>query len=170
MTREAFFRRMQRKTGLPFEQQVTDAGSKKHILIRSNHLFVGDRVIQTAGPSGISKHHPQSLGNHVLAGTFDPATGDLFVGWMSTIQPGRGIGTELLGLAIEAGGVAEVQSVSGELGGTNRRVYEALLRQGASPQDAVWGTPLGRSLRGMGFAQLRFDEKVLIAVFSWGGP
>jgi len=170
VARDAFSPRMQRKTGLPFDQQVTNVGGgKKNLLIRSNRLFVGNQMIQTAGPSGISRHHPQSLGNHILTGEFDSTTGDLFVGWMSTIQPGRGIGTELLGRAIEAIGVAEVESVSGELGGTNRRVYQALRRQGTSAEDAAWGTPLGRSLRALGFTGLRLDEPRLIATFTWEG-
>ena len=60
--------------------------------------------------------------------------------------------------AIEAAGINDVNSVSAQLGLTNLKAFRAARNAGATPADAVWQTPLGKSMHAMGYKNVIFTS------------
>jgi len=87
--------------------------------------------------------------------------GDLTINFYKTDVTGQRIGTELISNAIEAIGVSKVKTVSGQFGLENKSAYESLVSSGSSPTDAAWGTPLGRSMRLLGFTSVEVTPDYL---------
>ena len=84
--------------------------------------------------------------------------GNLSLKWYSTDVPGKNIGREMISTAIETLGPERVTSVSARLGRTNLDVYENSLRNGLSATDAVWRTPLGKSMQYLGYRNLEVQN------------
>ena len=50
-----------------------------------------------------------------------------------------------------------LRTVSGEFGLDNGTVFSDLVKSGVSEADAVWRTPLGKSLKVLGFTDIKMD-------------
>ncbi|MCU9532223.1 hemagglutinin repeat-containing protein [Pseudomonas mosselii] len=85
-----------------------------------------------------------------LVARFAPETG-LFIDWYGTTVKGRNIGTELISRAIEEVGPTRVKQVSATLGNDNREAYQTARDAGLPADQAVWGTPLGKTMSSLGF-------------------
>ncbi|MCL8343166.1 hypothetical protein [Pseudomonas mosselii] len=85
-----------------------------------------------------------------LVARFAPETG-LFIEWYGTTVKGRNIGTELISRAIEEVGPTRVKQVSATLGNDNREAYQTARDAGLPADQAVWGTPLGKTMSSLGF-------------------
>ncbi len=59
-----------------------------------------------------------------IVSTFRPETGNLFINFYRTTEVGRGVGAEMISNSIQNFGVSNVQSISAELGLTNKAIYE----------------------------------------------
>lgn len=104
----------------------------------------------------------------VLSGTFNEVLGDLNINFYSSSLDGKNIGTELISSAIEHIGPSKVKTVSGSLlfdrnvhdkllkthSKTNLSVYRKNIADGMSMEQAVWNTPLGKSMTRLGFNDL----------------
>ncbi|MDF0696381.1 hemagglutinin repeat-containing protein [Rhizobium sp. MC63] len=77
--------------------------------------------------------------------------GNLQINFYRTEVKGQNIGTELVSNAIEAAGSSKVKTVSGEFGLDNKSAYDKLTSSGMSPTGAAWGTPLGKTMKQLGF-------------------
>jgi filamentous hemagglutinin len=80
----------------------------------------------------------------------------LHVSWYETSVQGRGVGTEMISRAIETVGPQRVSSVSAELGRTNLSVFEQVTASGVARQEAIWQTPLGKSMNSLGYRNVEF--------------
>ncbi|MGO7921026.1 hemagglutinin repeat-containing protein [Rhizobium ruizarguesonis] len=77
--------------------------------------------------------------------------GNLQIDFYRAEVKGQNIGTELVSNAIEAAGSSKVKTVSGEFGLDNKSAYDKLTSSGMSPTGAAWGTPLGKTMKQLGF-------------------
>ncbi|WP_244101521.1 hemagglutinin repeat-containing protein [Burkholderia ambifaria] len=85
-----------------------------------------------------------------LIGRYSP-DGNFHIDWYGTTVSGRGVGTDMISKAIESVGADKVKTVSAQLGNTNRDAYNSATSSGISPVQAVWATPLGKSMSSLGF-------------------
>ncbi|QTO51538.1 hypothetical protein [Burkholderia latens] len=85
-----------------------------------------------------------------LIGRYSP-DGNFHIDWYGTTVSGRGVGTDMISKAIESVGVENVKTVSAQLGNVNRDVYNSAASSGLSSIQAVWATPLGKSMSYLGF-------------------
>lgn len=92
---------------------------------------------------------PKPFRSADLRGTYK--NGDLKIHAYGTDVKGRKIGTELVSTAIEKIGASKVKTISGVFGIDNKKVYNGLISSGSSPVNAAWGTPLGKTMRELGF-------------------
>lgn len=76
---------------------------------------------------------------------------NLRVDWYGTTVSGKGVGTEMISRAIESVGADKVKTVSAQLGNTNLEVFRATKSTGLSSEQAVWSTPLGKTMKALGF-------------------
>ncbi len=95
-------------------------------------------------------------GTGILA-SYDPKSGDLKLGYYGTTENkrGGGVGTELISNVILYVNPAMIKIVTGEFAKTNLQVYDESVSRGLSPEDAAKATPLGRSLRRLGYDNFR---------------
>ena len=90
--------------------------------------------------------------------TFNPNSGDMFINFYRTTETGRGVGTELISNSIQNFGPQNVQSISAELGLTNKSIFEYnMSSEGMSPISAASNTPLGKSLISLGYRQIEVN-------------
>lgn len=80
--------------------------------------------------------------------------GNLRVDWYGTTVSGKGVGTEMISRAIESVGADKVKTVSAQLGNTNLEVFRATKSTGLSSEQAVWSTPLGKTMKALGFEKV----------------
>ncbi|WP_230960288.1 hemagglutinin repeat-containing protein [Burkholderia territorii] len=85
-----------------------------------------------------------------LIGRYSPDA-NFHIDWYGTTVSGRGVGTDMISKAIEAVGADKVKTVSAQLGNANRDAYNSATSSGLSPIQAVWATPLGKSMNSFGF-------------------
>ncbi|WP_261541770.1 hemagglutinin repeat-containing protein [Burkholderia multivorans] len=85
-----------------------------------------------------------------LIGRYSP-DGNFHIDWYGTTVSGRGVGTDMISKAIESVGADKVKTVSAQLGNANRDAYNSATSSGISPVQAVWATPLGKSMNSLGF-------------------
>ncbi|MGZ7174126.1 hemagglutinin repeat-containing protein [Burkholderia gladioli] len=85
-----------------------------------------------------------------LIGRYSP-DGNFHIDWYGTTVSGRGVGTDMISKAIESVGADKVKTVSAQLGNANRDAYNSATFSGISPVQAVWATPLGKSMSSLGF-------------------
>ncbi|WP_230950073.1 hemagglutinin repeat-containing protein [Burkholderia cepacia] len=85
-----------------------------------------------------------------LIGRYSP-DGNFHIDWYGTTVSGRGVGTDMISKAIESVGADNVKTVSAQLGNANRDAYNSATSSGLSPVQAVWATPLGKSMNSLGF-------------------
>ncbi|WP_232487698.1 hemagglutinin repeat-containing protein [Burkholderia ubonensis] len=85
-----------------------------------------------------------------LIGRYSP-DGNFHIDWYGTTVSGRGVGTDMISKAIESVGADKVKTVSAQLGNANRDAYNSATSSGISPVQAVWATPLGKSMSSLGF-------------------
>ncbi|MGN4031840.1 hemagglutinin repeat-containing protein, partial [Burkholderia gladioli] len=85
-----------------------------------------------------------------LIGRYSP-DGNFHIDWYGTTVSGRGVGTDMISKAIESVGADKVKNVSAQLGNANRDAYNSATFSGISPVQAVWATPLGKSMSSLGF-------------------
>ncbi|WP_249173578.1 hemagglutinin repeat-containing protein [Burkholderia dolosa] len=85
-----------------------------------------------------------------LIGRYSP-DGNFHIDWYGTTVSGRGVGTDMIYKAIESVGADKVKTVSAQLGNANRDAYNSATSSGISPVQAVWATPLGKSMNSLGF-------------------
>jgi len=128
------------RTGLDFVTRVENQGLNTEVELLSKQRF--DR---TTGEIITSRYARSNLLGRLREG------GDLFIDWYETNVPGRGVGTEMLSRAIESVGPQNVNSVSARFGLTNKAVFDASRAAGLSYEEAAWATPLGKSMRQLGF-------------------
>ena len=103
---------------------------------------------------------------HELGARFDSESGDLFIDWYSTTQPGNKVGRELISNAIEKIGPNNVSSVSARLGVDNSDVFKGLTQRGVQPIDAVSNTPLGKALRDLGYNPIDVSQAPYRVIFG----
>jgi hypothetical protein len=127
-------------TGLTFETKVTQQGPNLEIELTSNQKF--DKATGAVVDNKFSRSN--------LVGALN-SDGNLFIHWYETSVQGRGVGSEMISKAIETAGVQNVTSVSAQLGLTNAKAYEAAIASGANPINAVWQTPIGKTMQSMGY-------------------
>lgn len=80
--------------------------------------------------------------------------GNLRIDWYGTTVSGKGVGTEMVSRAIESIGPDKVKTVSAQLGNTNLEAFRAAASTGLSREQAVWSTPLGKTMRTLGFKKV----------------
>lgn len=131
---------MYNEMGLTFETKVTQQGPNLEIELTSNQKF--DKATGAVVDNKFSRSN--------LVGTLN-SDGNLFIHWYETSVQGRGVGSEMISKAIETAGVQNVTSVSAQLGLTNAKAYEAAIASGANPINAVWQTPIGKTMQSMGY-------------------
>ncbi|WP_241021339.1 hemagglutinin repeat-containing protein [Burkholderia sp. Ac-20344] len=91
-----------------------------------------------------------------LVGRYSP-DGNFHIDWYGTTVSGRGVGTDMISKAMESVGADKVKTVSAQLGNTNRDVYNSVTSSGLSSVQAVWATPLGKSMNSLGFKNVEVD-------------
>ncbi|PYC13246.1 hemagglutinin repeat-containing protein [Pseudomonas mosselii] len=97
-----------------------------------------------------------------LVARYAPETG-LFIDWYGTTVKGRGIGTELISRAIEEVGPTRVKQVSATLGNDNRQAYQTARDAGLPADQAVWGTPLGKTMSSLGFKNVEVTSSYSVS-------
>ncbi len=135
------------RTGLTFETDVKNIGDKTVVELTSKQKF--DRK---TGEIITSKYADSNL----LA-TFHK-NGNLYINWYSTTVNGKGVGTDMISRAIEVVGQKKVLSISAEMGHTNWDVFNRNLGGGMSPIQAIWQTPLGKSMSSLGYKNVTRDS------------
>lgn len=124
---------------------------------------LGEEALVFVSPKGGKNAH-----DGVLSGTFNERTGNLNINFYSSSINSRNIGTELISSAIENIGASKVKTVSGSLqfdnavherllskfSQTNLSVYQKNIAKGQSIEEAVWNTPIGKSMKKLGFNDL----------------
>ena len=142
------------RTGLDFTARVESQGAIIEVDLLSKQRF--DRNTGEIITSPYARSH--------LIGRLRER-GDLFIDWYETSVPGRGVGTEMLSRAVESVGPESVNSVSARFGLTNKAVFDAGRTSGLSLDEAAWATPLGKSMRQLGFknANATYDG----VTFGW---
>jgi len=93
-------------------------------------------------------------------------SGDLYIDWYGTTVTGRGIGSEMISRAIETVGPTNVKTVSAQLGDTNLDAFRAAKASGISSEQAVWSTPLGKTMSSLGFKSVEMAGMGNGVVFS----
>ncbi|WP_426336031.1 hemagglutinin repeat-containing protein [Pseudoduganella sp. R-31] len=136
------------RTGLNYETSVKPLSTTVEIELTSRQKF--DKTTGAVVNSVAARSN--------LLGTFNSTNGDLFIHWYETSIVGRGVGSEMISNAIEAAGINDVNSVSAQLGLTNLKAFRAARDAGATPADAVWQTPLGKSMHAMGYKNVIFTS------------
>ncbi|QEQ25876.1 filamentous hemagglutinin N-terminal domain-containing protein [Achromobacter xylosoxidans] len=131
------------RTGLNFETKVANK--------KNGYIEVELSARQKFDQSGsvIDSRFAQSD----LVARYSPS-GDLHIAWYETSVTGKGVGAEMLSRAIEAVGPNNVTSVSAKLGVSNLEVFRSAVSAGMTSEQAVWSTPLGRSMAKLGFKSL----------------
>ncbi|MBN0266425.1 hypothetical protein JTM79_33910, partial [Pseudomonas aeruginosa] len=71
-----------------------------------------------------------------------------------TTVSGKGVGSEMISRAIEAVGANKVKTVSAQLGKDNLDAFKAGSSRGLSKEQAVWNTPLGKTMNSLGFTEV----------------
>ena len=94
--------------------------------------------------------------NSTFKGALDDQ-GDLRIDFYGAERGGNQFGTEILSKAITTADPSKVRTVSGEFGLTNKEVFDNLIESGANQADAAWQTPLGKSLKELGFTDVKVD-------------
>lgn len=77
--------------------------------------------------------------------------GNLHIDWYGTTVTGKGVGTEMVSRAIESVGPDKIKTVSAQLGNTNLEAFRVAASTGLSREQAVWSTPLGKTMSSLGF-------------------
>lgn len=77
--------------------------------------------------------------------------GNLRIDWYGTTVSGKGVGTEMVSRAIESIGPDKVKAVSAQLGNTNLEAFRVAASTGLSREQAVWSTPLGKTMKALDF-------------------
>ncbi|EIJ48486.1 hypothetical protein GWL_05200 [Herbaspirillum sp. GW103] len=85
-----------------------------------------------------------------LIATYYPK-GILHIDWYGTTISGKGVGTEMISRSIEFVGPERIATISAKFGNVNRGVFWDALSSGRSVSDAAWATPLGKTMRSLGF-------------------
>ncbi|MEB3083205.1 hypothetical protein VD792_34150 [Pseudomonas aeruginosa] len=80
--------------------------------------------------------------------------GNLYIDWYGTTVSGKGVGSEMISRAIEAVGANKVKTVSAQLGKDNLDAFKAGSSRGLSKEQAVWNTPLGKTMSSLGFTEV----------------
>jgi filamentous hemagglutinin len=91
-----------------------------------------------------------------LIGRYSPS-GNLHIDWYGTTVGGKGVGTEMISKAISSVGSDKVKTVTAQLGNTNRDVYDSASSSGLSSEKAAWSTPLGKSMKELGFTKVEVN-------------
>ncbi|WP_194793011.1 LysM peptidoglycan-binding domain-containing protein [Caenimonas koreensis] len=95
--------------------------------------------------------------------TFDAGSKRMHIDFYRTYDSGNNIGTEMIGKSVALYGRENVETITANIGLTNKAVYEQQIRNGASPTDAIRATPIGKSLDYIGYEQISIAGSSLIA-------
>jgi hypothetical protein len=101
---------------------------------------------------------PNRFTRHELGARFNSESGDLYIDWYSTTQPGNKIGRELISNAIEAVGPRNVNTVTAQLGRDNLAAFDGLTQRGLNTVDAVANTPFGKALTDLGYKPIEVSH------------
>lgn len=131
------------KTGLSFETQVksNDEGYI-NVEISARQKFDREGAV-------VDSKFAQSD----LVARYSP-DGKLHIDWYGTTVAGRNVGSEMISNAIQAVGPGNIRFVSAQLGNTNVEVFRAAKELGLSNEQAVWHTPLGKTMNSLGFKKV----------------
>lgn len=103
-----------------------------------------------------------------LGAVFNAKTGNLHI---DLYTKGRlktpGVGTELLSETISRVGPENIKGISGKLWKSNLQSYEAGIRGMSSPTDALWSTPIGKSLSTLGFTSAKVNTSGSSTFFNF---
>ncbi|WP_278248861.1 DUF637 domain-containing protein [Stutzerimonas kirkiae] len=128
------------RTGLNFEAKVISK-SDGYIDIE---LSAGQKFDKTGAV--VDSKFAQSD----LVARYSP-DGNLHIDWYGTTVTGKGVGTEMVSRAIESVGPDKIKTVSAQLGNTNLEAFRVAASTGLSREQAVWSTPLGKTMSSLGF-------------------
>lgn len=75
------------------------------------------------------------------------------------------MGTEKISRAIELAGPNKINSVSALLGAANAAVFRDSVSSGSSLEQAVWHTPLGKSVSSLGFQVVEVNGEAVMFLY-----
>ncbi|RMJ45054.1 hypothetical protein IPC1472_33100, partial [Pseudomonas aeruginosa] len=131
------------RTGLNFEEKVKNkAGGYVDVELSARQKFDKSGVV-------VDSKFAQSD----LVARYSP-DGNLYIDWYGTTVSGKGVGSEMISRAIEAVGASKVKTVSAQLGKDNLDAFKAGSSRGLSKEQAVWNTPLGKTMSSLGFTEV----------------
>ncbi|HCG0184597.1 TPA: DUF637 domain-containing protein, partial [Pseudomonas aeruginosa] len=131
------------RTGLNFEEKVKNkAGGYVDVELSARQKFDKSGVV-------VDSKFAQSD----LVARYSP-DGNLYIDWYGTTVSGKGVGSEMISRAIEAVGANKVKTVSAQLGKDNLDAFKAGSSRGLSKEQAVWNTPLGKTMNSLGFTEV----------------
>lgn len=78
------------------------------------------------------------------------------IGMLQQLQ-GAGVDSEMISRAIENIGPSNIKIVSANLGETNLEVFRAATSSGLTKEQAVWATPLGKTMNALGFKNVEMS-------------
>lgn len=78
------------------------------------------------------------------------------IGMLQQLQ-GAGVDSEMISRAIENIGPSNIKIVSANLGETNLEVFRAATSSGLTKEQAVWATPLGKTMNALGFKSVEMS-------------
>ncbi|HBP1337378.1 TPA: DUF637 domain-containing protein, partial [Pseudomonas aeruginosa] len=131
------------RTGLNFEEKVKNkAGGYVDVELSARQKFDKSGVV-------VDSKFAQSD----LVARYSP-DGNLYIDWYGTTVSGKGVGSEMISRAIEAVGANKVKTVSAQLGKDNLDAFKAGSSRGLSKEQAVWNTPLGKTMSSLGFTEV----------------
>ncbi|NVZ30006.1 hypothetical protein HX881_30945 [Pseudomonas gingeri] len=132
------------RTGLKFDEKISSNSSgNMEVELSSNQMFDESGNI-------VSRRYAESD----LVARYSP-DGDLRIDWYGTTVEVRGVGSEMISRAIETVGPDKVESVSAQLGKTNAEVFREAKNSGMTELQAVWETPLGKTMDSLGFKTVK---------------
>ncbi|MGJ5776134.1 DUF637 domain-containing protein, partial [Pseudomonas aeruginosa] len=131
------------RTGLNFEEKVKNkAGGYVDVELSARQKFDKSGIV-------VDSKFAQSD----LVARYSP-DGNLYIDWYGTTVSGKGVGSEMISRAIEAVGANKVKTVSAQLGKDNLDAFKAGSSRGLSKEQAVWNTPLGKTMSSLGFTEV----------------
>ncbi|EXB42590.1 hemagluttinin repeat family protein [Acinetobacter baumannii 1461963] len=104
---------------------------------------------QTFDSNGIPKDG--KFTKSYLYSSFNENSGELYIQKMAALQPGNATGKEMLSQVIEKIGYSKIKTAKAELAQTNKEAFDNAYKKSGNLIDAVNNTPLGKSMRDLGF-------------------
>lgn len=145
------------RSGLSFETRISQQGESLEVELLSKQKF--DKVTGEVVENRFARSNLLSRYND----------GNLHIDWYETSVTGRGIGTEMISRAIETAGPQNVSSVTAQLGLKNLSAFQQSVGAGMVPIEAVWQTPLGKSMSSLRYRNVTFNGSSNFVRFTNGG-